>query len=241
MPANPSRCDHEQPDAVDAGLELQRCRLAVHDWSPTQCRSRSSKGPPHVTDAAFADHQASDRPTRRALLGVGLVGAALAIARSDTVSAGPSGLSESDVSLAEFAIANELAARDLYDQAIGAGASEAIWSVLREQHESYAQRIAGIVGVPANTRNEALYASLSDGFNTATPATAAFELESVTAATSIDLLSSVADPAPADALASIAAMESRHATVLAAMSGRGNDFDALFESSATPITNGAAR
>jgi hypothetical protein len=164
----------------------------------------------------------------------------MAIAHSESASAGPSGLSQNDLSHSEFAISNELAARDLYDRAISAGAQGAIWSVLREQHESYAQRLAGIVGIPANTRNEALYSSVSADFNTSSPAAAAFELESVVAATNIDLLGSVADPAPAGALASIAAIESRHATVLAEMSGRGNDFDALFVNSALPLSPGAA-
>jgi hypothetical protein len=40
----------------------------------------------------------------------------------------------------------------------------------------------------------------------------------------------------ADALASILAMESHHAAYLAERSGRGNDFDALFNNDAEPLT-----
>ena len=189
-----------------------------------------------MTDSAVADHAASDRPHRRALLGAGAIGAALAMVGSRPASATPvSGLSDSDSELVGFAIALELTARDLYDAAIEAGATGSAWSVMREQHESYAQLLAGISGISANTRNDAVYDALVGGFTGATSA-AGFDLENAAAATHIDLIGRVIDPDVAGAMASIAAMESRHATVLAGLSGRGDDFDALFLNTATPLS-----
>lgn len=92
-----------------------------------------------MTDSAVADHASSDRSSRRALLGAGVIGAAFALtgARSATAAATP-GLSDDDKALAAFAISLELAARDLYDAAIAADSTGDLWGVLREQHEAYA-------------------------------------------------------------------------------------------------------
>lgn len=187
-----------------------------------------------MTDSAVADQTDSDRPTRRALFGAGVIGAALAMAGSRPASAA-SGLSEGDAALVGFAISLELTARDLYDSAIDAGATGQVWDVMREQHESYAQRLAGIAAVPADQRNDELFDALEGSFRTATSA-AAFELENVAAATHIDLLGEVTDDGAAKAMAAIVAMESRHATVLAGLAGVGDDLDALFLNTAAPLS-----
>jgi hypothetical protein len=191
-----------------------------------------------VTDSALADHAASERPSRRALLGAGIVGAALALAGPRPASAA-SGLSDSDVATASFAMSLELTARDLYDAAIAAGATDALWTIMREQHEAYAQRLAGITGVPASGRNDAVYDELAEAFGTDRPASAAFDLENVAAATHIELVAAVDSIDIAAALASFASIESRHATVLASLAGNGDDFDALFLNAATALTPGA--
>ncbi len=188
-----------------------------------------------MTDSAVADQADSDRPTRRALFGAGVIGAALAMAGSRSASAATTGLSEGDASLVGFAISLELTARDLYDAAIEAGATGQVWDVMREQHESYAQRLAGIIGVSANTRNDDVYDALVGGFRGAT-SQAAFDLENVAAATHTELLGVVTHTVLAGAIASIAAMESRHATVLADVAGMGDDLDALFLNTATPVS-----
>ena len=192
-----------------------------------------------MTDSASADHTASDRPTRRALLAAGVVAAALAMTGPRPASAGTaglSGLSDADSALAGFAISVELTARDLYDATIGAGSSGRLWTTLREQHEAYAQRLAGISGIPADTRVEAVYDAMSESLSTVDPADAALELENVAAATHFGLLGAIGDGELASAIASISAMESRHAAVLAIEAGRGGDLDALFVNPANPLS-----
>lgn len=188
-----------------------------------------------MTDSALADHAASERPSRRALFGAGVIGAALALAGPRPASAA-SGLSDDDAALASFAIGLELTARDLYDSAIAAGATDSVWMIMREQHEAYAQQIAGISGIPANTRNDAVYDQLAADFDTSRPAPAAFDLENVAAATHTELVGTVADLGLAAAMASFVSMESRHATVLASLAGTGDDLDALFSNPATALS-----
>ena len=188
-----------------------------------------------MTDSAVADQTDSDRPTRRALFGAGVIGAALAMAGSRPASAAADGLSEGDAALVGFAISLELSARDLYDSAIEAGATGQVWDVMREQHESYAQRLAGIAGVPTDQRNDEVFDALESSFRTATSA-AAFDLENVAAATHIDLLGEITDDGAAKAMAAIVSMESRHATVLADLAGMGDDLDALFLNTATALS-----
>lgn len=185
-----------------------------------------------MTDSAVADHAASDRSSRRALLGAGV--AALALAGSRPASAGTTyGLSDADTALAAFAISLELTARDLYDAAIAAGAADDVWSVMREQHEAYATRLAGLAGLSANFRIEGVFETLVGEFATSSPVTAAQALENTAAATHLELLNSVEDVSMVGIVAGIAAMESRHATVLGLIAGATGD--ALFTNPATPL------
>jgi hypothetical protein len=188
-----------------------------------------------VTDSAVADQAETDRPTRRALFGAGVIGAALAMAGSRSASAAATGLSEDDAALVAFAISLELSARDLYDSAIDAGAKGDLWTVLREHHKAYAERLAGIAGISANTRNDDVFDALEGDFRSAT-SSAGFDLENIAAATHIDLLGSIANTQVAAAMASIIAAESRHATHLAGLSGMGDDLDALFLNTATALS-----
>lgn len=187
-----------------------------------------------MTDSAPADHAATERTTRRALLGAGAIGAALALAGSRPASA-TSGLSDDDLALAGFAIALELTARDLYDVAVAAGAGGDVWPAMREQHEAAATRLSGITGLSANARDDATFDALESAFDASDPSASAFELENTAAATHTSLLGQVADAGIAAAMASIAAIESRHATVLASLSGQ-DDLDSLFLNTATALS-----
>lgn len=190
-----------------------------------------------MTDPAVADHAAarSDRPTRRALLGAGVVGAALALAGSRSATA-TAGYSDGDLAAASFAISLEVTARDLYDAAIASGSDEPLWQLMREQHEAYAHRLAGITGVSAKTQNGEVFEALRGGFEGGDPTEAALELENIAAATHTNLIGEVEDHEIAAAMASFVSMQSRHAAVLALRTGRGDDFDALFLNAATPLS-----
>jgi hypothetical protein len=190
-----------------------------------------------VTIAAPADSAATEPTSRRALLGAGVVGAALAVAGSRTVSAAAPQPND-DLAVADSAIAYELAARDLYDAAIAAGSTDDLWYVLREQHESYAQRVSGIVGKPAQTPSTELFDSLSGAFSSPEPVVAAMELENTLAATHTEWLATVTDANMAIAMASIVALESRHAAVLGLRGGITGG-DELFVNAAAAFTGEA--
>ncbi len=199
-----------------------------------------------MTDPAVADaddHVASRRSLLGApgarVLGAGVLGAEFALGLSQQAGAGagtpPGRLSDDDRSLAAFAISLDLTARDLYQAVIDSGVEATAWPILRQQHASYAERLAGLVGVSADTRNDEVYEQLLPGFESGSPANAGFPLENTAAATHIELLGLVTDPRLAEVIAAIAAMESRHAAFLAERSGRGDDFDALFSNPAAPL------
>lgn len=188
-----------------------------------------------MIDSAVADHAATERTTRRALFGAGVIGAAIALAGARPADAA-SGLSDADLVAAGFAISLELSARDLYDAAIAAGADADVWRVMREQHEAYAYLLSGITGISAQSRNDEVFDSLSADFATSDPAMAAFALENVAAATHTELVGMVEEGDIVAALASFVSMESRHAVVLAALSGQGDDFDALFVNGAAALS-----
>jgi hypothetical protein len=171
------------------------------------------------------------------------MGAVLAVAgsRSATASApaGTSGLSDDDLANIAVVIGYELAAEQLYEHAIAAGADDPLWAVLARQHAAYADGLAGISGISADSPNTELVDQYATDFDTSDPAAAGYQLESVTSATNVELLGVIVDVNTATAMASIAAMESRQAAVLVGLSGQGDDFDALFVNSATPRTPGA--
>jgi hypothetical protein len=190
------------------------------------------------------------------LFGAGVVGA-VALAGSHTASAsapstsGPesSGPDSTDAGqseaaqveaneLALYAIGLELSARNLYRAAIEAGATGTAWSLLASQHGSYAERIAGLTGISANRADTALYAAREADFTGDSPANAAYALENALVATHAALVGMIDNVSIANALASIAAMESRHAAYLAERSGRGDNFEALFQNAASPMLPG---
>jgi hypothetical protein len=144
-------------------------------------------------------------------------------------------LSEDDLANAQFAIGVELAARDLYQAAIDAGATGTAWATLADQHSQYAQRVAGLTGISANAADSTVYDGRVAAFQSDRPANAAYDLENTLIATHATLLGQIVDVDIADVLASVVSMESHHGAYLAERSGRGGNFDALFTCTGTPL------
>ncbi len=182
-----------------------------------------------MTEPAVSEHDAPSRTSRRALFGAGVLGAAAALIRSQAADA-----ATDEIAAMDFAISLELTARDLYETAIEAGAVGDLWGLLAEQHEAYATRLAGIAGLSADQRNDEVFDALSGAFRSTTTE-AGLELENTAAATHAGLLSIVAEDDAAAAIASISSMESRHATLLATLTGT-TDLDTLFLNDATALS-----
>jgi hypothetical protein len=148
--------------------------------------------------------------------------------------------SSADIPLLVFAESVELAARDLYGDAIAAGAEDDAILVMRENHRAYADALHGMLGTNANgTRDESLYSQYAGQFKVADAATLAgpaYELESSLVATHTELLGQLVGTDPARLVASILIVEARHCVVLADIAGKGADFDALFENTAEALT-----
>jgi hypothetical protein len=197
------------------------------------------KGPSPVTHTAEGDATTSVISTRRALLGTSFAGVALSLIAGHSASASPGEpVSDSDLALLLTVQSLELTARDLYETALAAGADDPVFGVLADQHEAYAQGIAGFAGEPADTRNDAVYDARETTFatsDTIAVATAGYELESTAVATHTALLALLTNVDGAKLVASMLAMEARHCVVLADLSGRGDDLDALLVNTAEPI------
>ena len=112
-------------------------------------------------------------------------------------------LSEDDLANAQFAIGVELAARDLYQAAIDAGATGTAWAILADQHGQYAQRVAGADRHPGQHADTTVYDARVANFQGDRPANAAYELENTLIATNATLLGQIVDANVADALASV--------------------------------------
>jgi rubrerythrin len=192
-----------------------------------------------VTHTAEGDAATSGNPTRRGLLGASIAGAALSLLTFRTASATPGErVSESDLTLLEFAQSLELTARDLYRAAIEAGADDPVFGVLADQHEAYAQGVAAFIGEPAKLRDDTMYDALQASFavsDRTAVATVGYDLESTAVATHTEFLAQLTNTDGAKLIASVLAMEARHCVVLADMSGRGDDLDVLLVNTADPI------
>lgn len=198
----------------------------------------TSKGPSHV-DLEIAEPVADAAIGRRNLIGMagvaGLAGAAAAMLSAQTamaVSEAPNQPTAADTELLAEALGLELAARDLYRAQLAANSSSDLAvaaGIMAENHEAYAQAIAGITGLSASddVRNNDVFDSLSDDFSGSGFAAAAHGLEQTAVSTHTALLGEY-ESADAIALtASILITEARHATVLAAVLGV-DDYDILF-------------
>ena len=180
--------------------------------------------------------------SRRSLLGAGVLGAALAVVASRTVSASvppPQRPTADDTALLAAAMSLELTARDLYDAAIAAGADPSVLQVMAQHHAAYAQAIGGLIGMSAARRIDSVYDENTAAFassDTASVLAAAYDLESTAVATHTELLGVIEGLDAAKLIASIIAVESQHCVVIADAAGNGDDVDALLTNSASPIS-----
>jgi hypothetical protein len=205
-----------------------------------------------------------EKPTRRRLLAAGFSGTALGLLGSRAVSATPDTTptvdegsapeepaattttqppqrpTDADVELLQFAESFELAARDLYQAAIDAGAEEESLTAIRDNHQAYASIIKGMLGTAgALSRSDAVYDQFEAEFATSDVpalAAAAYDLESTAVATHTELIRELEGIDGAHMIASILVVEARQAVVMADVAGLGGDFDALFEDDAQPLT-----
>ena len=194
----------------------------------------------------------ADSALRRRLLGIGLGGAAVSLlpflmgrasattttgSTSDTTPATtttspPKRPSTDDVTLLGFAQSVELAARDLYDVALGTSGFDAdqraVIATIRESHDAYAASLSAILGRLAPQTPNTVVDSLSSSFAGAasTVLDAAYSLESTAVATHIDILGKLQGTDGATLIASILIVEARHGTVLAYLNGK-TDLDVL--------------
>lgn len=189
---------------------------------------------PRGTDN-FDEQTVAGARDRRAMLVAGLTGALATIAGAAKVSAAENDFTAAELDLLRFAQRLELTARDLYDAAMAAGATGAVWEAMSEQHEAYAQSIAGLTGLSADSRNDEVYDALVGSFSSSAAAEAAYDLESAAAATHIEVLGLLTHRPASQLVASIIAAESRHCVVLADLTGRGTDLTALLVNTASPI------
>jgi hypothetical protein len=179
--------------------------------------------------------EATGARDRRAMLIAGLAGAVVAIAGASRVTAAENDFTDAELDILRFAQRLELTARDLYDAAMSAGATGAIWEAMSEQHEAYAQSIAGLTGLSADSRNDEVFDALVGAFSSSGAAEAAYDLESAAAATHIEVLGLLSHRPASELIASIISAESRHCVVLADLTGRGTDLTALLVNNAQPI------
>ena len=203
-------------------------------------------------DMDVTEPAAADSALRRRLLGIGLGGAAVSLlpflvgrANATTPTTGPSATtaattttappkrpSDDDVALLGFAQGVELAARNLYDVALGTNDfddnTRAVIATIRESHDAYAASLSAILGRLAPQTANPVFDTLKSSFggDKKSVLDAAYSLESTAVATHTDVLGKLQGTDGASLIASILIVEARHGTVLAYLNGS-TDLDAL--------------
>lgn len=181
-----------------------------------------------------------DRPVRTPGLERTLVSTSPVSSTSDKVVATPPRRPTSaDIELLAFAQSAELSARDLYEQAVAAGAGGdqvASLVALGAHHDAYAQSLSALLGTDApRERNDVLFSALTTGFgpDTESMALAAHGLENTLVVTHTDLLGLLEGTEGAALVASILIGESRHCAAMAALAGKSpvSDIDLFLKTS----------
>lgn len=156
----------------------------------------------------------------------GATGSTADTAAATTTTAPPKRPTDADIGLLSFAQMLELAARDLYNVALGksvfADATLEAVKAIGEAHEAYAQAISGLIGrVAPNSAQSDLFDELSKDFEGSAKdvATAARSLENNLVATHVDIVGKLVGVDGSALVASMVVVEARHATVLAHIAG----------------------
>lgn len=141
-----------------------------------------------------------------------------------------------------FAQTVELAAQALYQVSLDAGVEDQVITLMRDNHQSYAQVLAGILGVDAPGQpDDAIVEDRAEAFadtEIRTLAATAYDLESTLVVTHTGLIGLLEGINGAHLVASLVTVEAQSCAVLADMAGLGTDLDALFvnEARALPVT-----
>ena len=203
-------------------------------------------------DIDVTEPAAADSALRRRLLGIGLGGAAVSVlpflvgrANATTPTTGPSDTTaattttappkqptDDDVALLGFSESVELAARDLYDVALGTkdfdDNTRAVIATIRESHDAYAASLSAILGRQAQQTVNPVFDTVQSSFggDMKSVLDAAYAFESAAVATHTDVLGKLQGTDGASLIASILIAEARHGTVLAFLNGS-TDLDQL--------------
>ncbi len=199
---------------------------------------------------------------RRRLLGIGLGGAAVSLLPSlmgrasatttttstsattavTTTTAPPKRPSDDDITLLGFAQSVELAARELYDVALGSGEFDdnqrAVIATIRESHDAYAASLSALLGRDAPQAADPIVEDLAGSFggDGASVLAATYQLESIAVATHTDILRQLQGTDGATLIASILIVEARHGTVLAHLNGATGLDDLLVNTEADALS-----
>ena len=213
-------------------------------------------------DIDVTEPAAADSALRRRLLGIGLGGAAVSLlpflvgrANATTPTTGPSDTTatttttappkqptDDDVSLLGFSQSVELAARNLYDVALGTDDfddnTRAVLATIRESHDAYAASLSAILGRHAPQTVNPVFDTLQSDFggDKKSVLDAAYALESTAVATHTDVLGKLQATDGASLIASILIVEAQHGTVIAYMNGSTDLDELLVDKEADALT-----
>lgn len=147
---------------------------------------------------------------------------------------------DADKAVLDLVIGFELAVSELYrlKLAAGTGSDELATAVgvMAENHQAYAQAIAGATGLSAGVADASTVAALRSGFEDSDTAffAAAHQIEQAAVATHTDALGDYESNDAISISASILINEARHATVLADLLGV-DDLDVIFGNDQDPL------
>jgi Ferritin-like domain len=187
-----------------------------------------------ATESAGLDFGRRNLFARAGLAGFTGLAAALVIDRTAlaTTDERPNVPTEADRVVLAQVIGLELAASELYRVAAGGASDELAPAVLvmAENHQAYAQAIAGKTGLSAQDMDAEVYSAFESRFTGSEQdfLGAAHELEQSAVSTHTAVIGDYESAEAIALTASILVVEARHATVLADLLGV-DDFDVLFE------------